>query len=162
MIRAFSLLLALLVAGCSGLPKEESAVLRGHLQLEVEPNPLVARPLGDDVYEFAFDIIMRERGGVDVRIEDFTVEAIAFRSVPVRKQTYPASFITARGYPASIEAGKYLRFSFVKRWKLPTDLLLSGASARITARTIDADGRRDTSEMTARVVVAPEEAGQDR
>jgi hypothetical protein len=146
-------MVALLLSACSGLPKEESALLHGHLELEVEPNPLVARPLGDDVYEFAFDIIMRERGGVDVRIEDFTVEAIAFKTIPVRSQTYPASFITSRGYPADIAAGKYLRFSFVKRWKLPTDLLLSGASARITARTVDRDGRRNTSELRVGVVV---------
>jgi hypothetical protein len=100
---------------------------------------------------------MREEGGVDVRIEDFTVEAIAFRTVPVKEQTFPASYITDRGYPADVAAGKYLRFSFTKRWQLPSRLLMSGASARVTARTIDANGRRDQCVVRVGVVLAPAE-----
>lgn len=134
--------------------RETPAAMKGHLVLEVEPNPLTARAVDDDLYEFAFDIIMRESGGVDVRIEDFTVEAIAFKTVTVQSQTFPAKFITDHGYPAEIAAGKYLRFGFVKQWSLPTRLLLSGAAVRVTARTIDRDGRRDTTQTRIGVVVA--------
>ena len=95
---------------------------------------------------------MREEGGVGVSIEDFTVEAIAFKSVTVHRQVFPATYITERGYPARVEAGKYLRFSFVRRWQLPTRLLLSGASARIIARTIDDNGVR--GETSIRIAVA--------
>ncbi len=140
--------------GCSGLPHEQAVPLRGRLELSVEPNPIVAHPLGRDLYELNFDIIMREAGGVGVRIEDFTVEAMAFKSVVVRSQTFPPSFITDRGYPASIEAGKYLRFSFSKRWTLPAALLLSGASARVEARTIDDNGVRGRSTVKVGVLVA--------
>jgi hypothetical protein len=89
-----------------------------------------------------------------VRIEDFTVDAVAFKSVVVRSQTFPATFITDRGYPASIEAGKYLRFNFSKRWTLPAGLLLSGASARVEARTVDDNGVRGKSTVRVGVVVA--------
>lgn len=132
--------LLLLFAGCHAFREEAPAVLRGRLVLEVQPNPIQAVPVGEDLYEMKFDIIMREEGGVAVSIEDFTVEAIAFRSVTVQSQTFPPSFITDRGYPASIQAGKYLRFSFTKRWQIPSRLLLSGASARVRARTRDANG----------------------
>ncbi len=132
---------------------EPVAQLRGRLELSVVPNPIVATPLGADLYEMKFDIVMREAGGVGVRIEDFTVDAVAFRTVTVRSQTYPASFITDRGYPASIAAGKYLHFSFTKRWQLPGNLLRSGASARVTARTIDDNGVRDQSTVRVGVVV---------
>lgn len=142
----------LLASACASLDPELAVTPRGRLVLDVEPNPIVAKPLGGDQYELAFDIIMREEGGVGVRIEDFTVDAVAFRTVTVQSQTYPASFITDRGYPASIAAGKYLRFSFTKRWTLATDLLLSGASARVTARCIDENGVR--SETQVRVGVA--------
>ncbi len=141
-----------LVLACTVSP-EKPAVFKGHLVLDTDPNPLVARRVGDDLYEFSFDIIMREAGGVDVHIEDFTVSAIAFKSVTVQSQTFPARTITDRGYPASIAAGKYLRFSFVKRWKIPARLLLSGASLHISARTIDADGRHDTSVARIGVMV---------
>ena len=123
--------------------------------LEVDPNPIVAVPAGEDLYDLKFDIDMREEGGVGVRIEDFTVEAIAFRTVTVKQQTFPASYITERGYPAEVAAGKYLRFSFTKRWQLPSRLLMSGASARVTARTIDENGRRDQCVVRVGVVLAP-------
>ncbi len=134
------------------MPKESAAPLRGRLELEVDPNPIVATPLGDNWYELNFDIIMREAGGVDVRIEDFTVDALVFKALPVHSQTFPATFITDRGYPSSIRAGKYLRFKFTRRWPLPSELLLTGAGARVTARTVDANGLR--GETSVRVGVA--------
>ncbi|MDQ6802377.1 MAG: hypothetical protein M3041_16280 [Acidobacteriota bacterium] len=141
----------MIFAACSVIPKESVAPVQGRLELEVEPNPIVATPLGGNWYELHFDIIMRETGGVDVRIEDFTVDALALKAIPVRSQTFPAKFITDRGYPSAIRAGKYLRFGFTRRWPLPTELLLTGAAARITARTIDANGAR--GETTIRVGV---------
>jgi hypothetical protein len=156
----------MLVDGCHAFQDESAAPLKGRLVLEVIPNPIVARPMGHDLYEMEFDIVMREEGGVAVRIEDFTVDAVAFRAVTVSTQTFPATYITERGYPASIEAGKHLRFSFTRRWQLPTPLLLSGASARVRARTMDANGVR--SESTVRVgitvgdLVAPEEPVQKK
>jgi hypothetical protein len=149
-----SLAALLSLFGCSALPREQIAPLRGRLELSVEPNPIVAHPLGGDLYELTFDIIMREAGGVGVRVEDFTVDTVAFKSVVVRSQTFPATFITDRGFPASIEAGKYLRFRFSKRWTLPAGLLLSGASARVEARTVDDNGIRGKSSVRIAVVVA--------
>lgn len=136
--------LLLLTLACSGL-QETPALLKGRLVLDTDPNPLIAKPVGEDLYEVAFAIVMREEGGVDVRIEDFTVEAIAFKTIVVHSQTFPASYITDRGYPASVAAGQYLRFGFVKRWSLPSRLLLSGAAVRVTARTVDARGARSVS-----------------
>lgn len=145
------IVLFVLSVSCTVTP-EKPALFKGHLILDTDPNPLIARKVGEDLYEFSFDIIMREAGGVDVRIQDFTVSAIAFKTVTVQSQTFPAAYITGRGYPAAIGAGKYLRFSFVKRWKIPARLLLSGASLHVSARTVDAGGRHDTSE--ARIGVA--------
>ncbi len=153
--RALFLLLSLLLAACSNLPREDSVPLRGKLVLETVPNPLIAKPLGGDAYEMAFDIVMREEGGVDTQIESFTIDAIALGGVIVRSETHPGSYITARGYPDRVEAGRYLRFSFVKRWTLPTQLLLSGAAVQVTARTVDVNGRRNVTTFRARVDRAP-------
>src|SRR5687767_13498587 len=130
--RTLIAVMCLAAGACHAFRDEPVAPLRGRLVLEIVPNPIVARSLGDDWYEMQFDIVMREEGGVGVRIEEFTVDAVAFRTVTISTQTYPASYITDRGYPATIDAGKYLRFSFTKRWQLPTRLLLSGASARVS------------------------------
>jgi hypothetical protein len=159
---ALAAMVALLaLAGCSGFTPEPVAALRGRIELSVEPNPIVAIPLGGDRYELKFDIVMREAGGVGVRIEDFTVDAIAYRTITVRSQTYPPSFITDRGYPASIAAGKYLRFSFTKTWELPTHLLLSGASASVTARIVDENGVHGQSVVRVGVVV-PDRRGAEQ
>jgi hypothetical protein len=164
-MRRLVLISWLVLAGCHAFRDEAAAPLRGRLVLEVVPNPIVARSVGDDWYEMQFDIIMREEGGVGVRIEDFTIDAVAFRTVTVSSQTYPSSYITDRGYPATIDAGKHLRFSFTKKWQLPTPLLMSGASARVTARTIDVNGNRGQSAVRIGVVVgdaiAPEDAKRE-
>ncbi|MGZ8867334.1 MAG: hypothetical protein ACXW2P_03245 [Thermoanaerobaculia bacterium] len=167
-MRATTLILGILalLCGCHAFRDEPAVPLKGRLVLEVIPNPLVARPLGHDWYELQFDIVMREEGGVGVRIEDFTVEAVAFRTVTVSTQTFPASYITDRGYPAAVDAGKHLRFSFTRRWQLPTPLLLSGASARVRARTMDANGIRNESTVRVGVtvgdVIAPEALRETR
>jgi hypothetical protein len=46
MDRVILSLAALLIFGCSALPREQVAPLRGRLELSVEPNPIVAHPLG--------------------------------------------------------------------------------------------------------------------
>ena len=150
------LLVVFLATGCGSIAREEPRAIRGRLVLETVPMPLVAKPLGNDLYEVAFDIVMREEGGVDTRIVDFTVDALALGGVVVKSQTQPAEYITRRGYPAQVPAGQYLRFSFVKRWKLPTDLLLTGAAVRVTARTVDANGARDVSTFRTDVRRAPD------
>ena len=147
-----------LLAGCSSFQQEAPASLRGRLVLEVVPNPIEAVSAGDDLYDLKFDIVMREAGGIRVTIEEFTVDAIAFKTVTVRSQTFPASYITDRGYPAAIDAGKYLRFSFRKRWQLPSRLLMSGASARVTARTVDENGRKDVSTIKVGIAVTSSSA----
>lgn len=149
--RAALLLLLILLAGCASMDTEAPRAIRGRIVLETVPNPLIAKSLGGDSYEVAFDLVMREEGGVDTRIEDFTVDAIALGGLVVRSETHPATYITGKGYPAQVAAGKYLRFSFVKRWTLPTDLLLSGAAVRVTARTVDVNGARDVTTFRAAV-----------
>jgi hypothetical protein len=145
-------LILLLLSACGSMDREDPRPIRGRLVLETVPAPLVAKALGGDEYEMAFDIVMREEGGVETRIVDFTVEALALGGLVVRSETQPAEFITRRGYPASVPAGQYLRFSFVKRWRLPTELLLKGAAVRVTARTIDANGSRDVATFRTDVV----------
>jgi len=151
MNRVFLTAVLVVSVACASMDREAPRPIRGRIVLETIPNPLVAKSLGDDLYEVAFDLVMREEGGVDTRIENFTVDAIALGGVVVRSETHPPTFITDRGYPATIAAGQFLRFSFVKRWTLPTHLLLSGAAVRVTARTIDANGARDVTTYRASV-----------
>lgn len=148
-----ALLLVTILVACSAMDREPVSVPIGTLVLETIPNPLIAKSLGSGEFEIAFLLTMREEGGVDTRIESFTVEAVTIGGLVVRTETHGPGFITARGFPADVDAGQLLQFEFVKRWKLPTDLLMKGAGVRVTARTIDANGRRNTSSYRADVRV---------
>lgn len=147
----FVAMLAATFLACAGLPRELPGEQRGTIVLDTIPNPLVALPLGDDEYEMRFEIVMREEGGVDTTIEEFTISALGPGGIVVRTETHPSIFITSRGYPASVEAGKYLSFDFVKRWRLPTPILLAGTSISVSARTVDVNGRRNTTVFRAPV-----------
>lgn len=150
-VKTRHLLLLILLAACASVDREAPRPIRGRLVLETIPNPLVAKSVGGDIYEVTFDLVMREEGGVDTRIDDFTIDAIALGGVVVKSETHPATYITSRGYPSNVAAGQHLRFTFVKRWTLPTALLLSGAAVRVTARTTDANGARDVTTFRAAV-----------
>jgi len=150
-----AILLFTILAACSAMDREPVSVPVGTLVLETVPNPLIATSLGGGEFEIAFLLTMREEGGVDTIVESFTVEAITIGGLVVRTETHGPDFITARGFPADVDAGQLLQFEFVKRWKLPTDLLMKGAGVRVTARTVDANGRRNTATYRADVRVVP-------
>lgn len=130
---------------CAAIPREVSPPLRGELVLEIDPNPIVAEKVGEDIYDFPFDIVMREAGGVGVTIEEFTVEVSLARLARVFSQTFPVAEITRRGYPAEVDAGQYLRFNFRTRKSVSSDLMFRGVTAAITVRTIDRNGWRGVS-----------------
>ena len=54
-MRLIAALLPLIVVACHAFRQEPVATLRGRLVLDVEPNPLVAVPIGDDLYELKFE-----------------------------------------------------------------------------------------------------------
>src|SRR5512142_2378246 len=104
-----TLLLALLLSACSSLETEKPAVLKGQLVLEVDPNPIVATRVSDKTWEFPFDIVMREAGGVDLQIESFTIDVYVLGAIHVFSAPSEGSAITQKVYPDRIEAGQFRR-----------------------------------------------------
>jgi len=146
-----TLVTALLSVSCSTLPREIGNPLAGRLLLEISPNPIIAEHVEGRTYDFPFDIIMRETGGVDVTIDDFTVDITLLGVVTLFSQKFPATEISRRGYPVEIGSGKFLRFSFRKRKEVPNDLVFRSAIARVTAHTTDTNGRRGETKLEVQV-----------
>lgn len=149
-----SLLLALLLAACSSVQTEKPAVLKGQLVLEVDPNPIVATRVSENTWEFPFDIVMREAGGVDLHIESFTIDVYVLGAIHVFSAPYEGSMITQKGYPDRIEAGQFHRFPFRIRRDVPNDILFKGAYADVTAQTLDAMGNRNETKLRVGVRAA--------
>jgi hypothetical protein len=146
-------LLLLLAAGCASTVPPEARP-PGRLAIEVDPNPIPARPLGDDVYELAFEITIREVGGNDVTIDEVSAEAVAFGGLRIARASLDREEIRRRGYPTGVRAGKAIRYSIREKRALPDERLLDSVQAEIRIAGTDAAGRPTSTRTTVTIRVA--------
>jgi hypothetical protein len=123
---------------------------RGAISITVTPNPIVARPVGGDLYDFPFELSARETGGRDVRIGRVTLDVYAFGAIHVYSESYDASEIAALGYPMSIAAGTEARYRFTPR-KNADERLFRGVSGELRVDGTDAAGNPVTASTTVTV-----------
>lgn len=148
-MRSCSFILALvLITACGAVaPERVAPVAGGALLLDIIPNPIVAYPLGGDLFEFPFDVAMREVGGRDIEIDAIRVE-IKLKGLPIFAQTFDETELTRRGYPAIVPAGGLVQYRFSPRREVPGELLFDQVSARITISGLDQNGRRSEASTT--------------
>jgi hypothetical protein len=145
-------LLLILVAGCaSTVPPAQRPP--GRLAIEIDPNPIEARHLGNDVYELVFDVAIREVGGNDVTIDRVNAEAVAFGGLRIARATLDRDEIRRRGYPSTVKAGKEIRYSFIESRALPDERLLDSVRAEVVIEATDAAGRPTSTRTTVTIRV---------
>jgi hypothetical protein len=141
-----AILLALLVAACAPPAPQTAPVTappgQAALQLVVEPNPIMARRVSGNTYDFPFVIELREVNGVAVTIESVSMDVIALGNVRVHREHYDREQIRQRGYPDAIPAGGVIRYEMSPRRDVPDDRLFSSVHAEIRVEAIDANGTR--------------------
>ena len=119
MKRAALLPLILLASYCStgtgGTQSTTTQPGHGAISIQVAPNPIVAQPVTGDVYDFPFDVIMRETGGHPVTITRVTAEVTALGGIPVAQDSYDAAKINSLGYSTALPANGELRYHFAPR-----------------------------------------------
>jgi len=152
MRRVSLLLLIALLAGCASVPPEERPP--GRLAIAVDPNPIPARPLGDDVYELAFDIAIREVGGNDVTIDRVSADAVAFGGLRIARASLDRDEIRRRGYPTEVRAGRSIRYSIREKRALPDERLLDSVRAEVMIAGTDAAGRPTSTRTSVTIRVA--------
>jgi hypothetical protein len=115
--------------------------------MTVVPNPIVATSVGGNMYEFPFQVVIRETGGHPVTVTRVSADVYAFGSVRVAQESYDAAKISSLGYPTSLPANGELRYAFRPREEVTDDRLFSGVTAEVRIDAVD-DTRTNTSTTT--------------
>jgi hypothetical protein len=123
---------------------------RGSLQVDVYPNPIIALPVGGNVFDFPFEVSLRELGGSDVAIDQIRVE-VRMRGIPIFAQIFDETELTRRGYPSRIPANGNAQFRFSPRRQIPADFVLQHVAATIVMSGMDQTGRRTEATTTVRL-----------
>lgn len=135
------LLLLSFCAGSSGPASSgSSSPGRGAISINIVPNPIVARLVSGQTYDFPFDVVVRETGGRPVSITRVTADVKALGGIPVANESYDAAKIRALGFATNVAAGGELRYHFSQRHSVPDERLFGNVTAEITVDAIDDGG----------------------
>lgn len=119
------------------------------ITVQVAPNPIVAQPVSGNVYDFPFDIIVRETSGHAVTISRVTADVTAMGGIHVAQDSYDAAKINSLGFSTTLRPNGELRYHFAPRRSVPDERLFSGVSAELT---VDASADNGTA-ASARTTV---------
>src|SRR5437667_9207360 len=97
-MKRLTVLAAVLISiGCAppraGTSRTSSLPGHGAISIAIQPNPIVARRLGGNTYEFSFDVVVRETSGRAVTINRVTLDVYAVGAMRVGSESYDAARI---------------------------------------------------------------------
>jgi hypothetical protein len=118
---------------------------RAAIQVEVVPNPIQARQISGDTYEFPFNVVVRELNGVAVQINRVSVDVRALGAIRIYNDAYDSEKIRQLGYSTSVAAGSEQRYTFSTRREVSDDRLFGGVSAELRVDATDANGNAVTA-----------------
>ena len=141
-MRLPALLCSLLVlAACSGAQSGVTSVPgHGAISVAIAPNPIVARQVSGDTYDFPFDVIVRETGGRPVTVTRVTATVFAPGGISLGSESWSAEQIRALGYGVTVGAGSELRYHFAPRKSVPDDRLFGNVTAELRVDAVDDTG----------------------
>lgn len=139
MKRAVVVFAALLSAACSSsrAPATSSTAGHGAISVQIIPNPIVAKSAGDGMYDFPFEVVVRETAGRAVTISRVTADVFALGGLQVASETYSAQEIRALGYSTNVPGNGELRYRFSPRKSVPNEGLFNGVSAQVKVHAYD-------------------------
>jgi hypothetical protein len=144
MKRCIALLSILIAAACAstsgGGDTTSSQPGHGAISIHIIPNPIVARHAAGDMYDFPFEVLVRETGGHPVEIDRVSAEVFALGGLSVGEETYDAAEIRRLGYSPSIPANGEIRYRFAPRREVPDERLFSGVHAELRVEGRDEGG----------------------
>lgn len=145
--------LVLLTAHCAGGRGGSGSTAspgRGAVALQIVPNPIVATQVSGNLYDFPFEVVIRETGGRPVEILRVSADVYALGGIRIADESYDAAKIRSLGYSTSIAANGEARYRFAPRRSVPDDRLFSGVSAvlRVEARDDTGSPTSATTEVT--------------
>jgi hypothetical protein len=125
---------------------------RGVIAIDIRPNPIVAQHLQGDLYEFPFDVVIRETGGSRVTVNHASVDVYALGgALRVYSESYDAAKIASLHFPTELAANGELRYHFAPRHEVPDERLFGGVTAEVRIDAKDGNGVPTTSRTTLTV-----------
>jgi hypothetical protein len=126
-----------------------NASLPGHgaIRLEIIPNPIVAKHVAGNTYEFPFDAVVRETGGRGVTVTRVSIDVYAPGGIRVWSDSWDAEKIKSNGFPTSLPGNGELRYHFAPRKSVPDDRIFGNISAQLRVDAYD-DTNTPTSATT--------------
>ena len=149
MRRSALIVFLLLTTSCGGGRSSTPNVVpgRGAIRIDIIPNPIVARQIDGNTYEFPFEVLIREVGGRPVDIQRVSATVYALGTIRLASESYDAAQITAMGYPTRLPANGELRYRLTQRRSVPDDRLFGSVSAELRVEGQD-DARNDVVATT--------------
>ncbi len=146
-------ILVIALAACSSGPRDSitGAPGQGAISIQVVPNPIVARHVSGDTYDFAFDVVVRETGGRPVTVNRVTATVFAPGGFSVGEESWNADRIRALGFSTTINAHGELRYRFTPRKDVPDERLFGGISAELKVEAVDDTGSPTSATTTVTV-----------
>lgn len=144
-IAALSLVLSLaLTAGCASTPAGTSAGMeqQAAVTVSVNPNPIIATQMADGRWDFPFRVLITERNGVAVEIEQVRADVLAFGGMRVHQQTLTRAEIQKLGYPVTLQPNGTLELPFRPQRNVPDASLFNSVTANVTLEGRDTSGSR--------------------
>lgn len=155
MKRASLLILLLITIACAtpqaGTSRNASLPGHGALSIAIDPNPIVARKISGDTYEFPFDVIVRETGGRAVSVNRVNLDVYAFGGVKVGSDSYDAARIASLGYATNVPGNGELRYHFTPRQRVTDDRLFGGVYGEVRVDGSDEPGTPTSASTTVTV-----------
>ncbi|HUP65587.1 MAG TPA: hypothetical protein VM557_09920 [Thermoanaerobaculia bacterium] len=152
------LLSALLATACIRQPGAASPAAapavppaRGALEIVVEPNPIVAAPAGDGVWEFPFALSIRETGGSEVTIHRVGIDVLTFGGLKVYGTELSSAEIDRRGYPRRVPPHGRIRYAMSPKQNVPDERLFASVWGELWVEGTDEAGRSITTKTRATI-----------
>ena len=137
----------LVLAACGGSTTQAPVrTIPGHgaISVEVVPNPIRATQVSGSMYDFPFEVVIRETGGRAVNVTRVSVNVTALGGLSVHRESWDADQIRSLGYSANVPANGEVRYRFSPRKEVPDERLFGGVNAQLTV-----DGRDDAGMATS-------------
>lgn len=89
------------------------------------------------MYEFPFDVVLRETGGHALTISRVSADVYALGGIRVANESYDAARITSLGYTTTVPANAELRYHFAPQKSVSNDALFNNVSAQVRVDAVD-------------------------
>jgi hypothetical protein len=138
---ALSLTLLAALAACQG-PQSGVTSVPGHgaVAVEVIPNPIVAKQVSGNTYDFPFEVVVRETGGRATTIQRVTANVFLSGGLSLARESWDAERIRSMGYNTTLGPNSEVRYRFTPRKDVPDERLFGGVSAELKVEATDDTG----------------------